>query len=425
MAVQIYRVVFEEGQLTLRPYHVDLFRKDLTFHRQDALEDFGVSRYRTQVNNTTINMRILHASFLALSVVGFALLWGGMAINGTLDAINTVKAAHKFPDNTPLRNVYTHIPPLDDFLTTLTVFFYNLTNGKNAGPRLLFCDLAIILQVVVLWILAESRRGYNRSRWSIFGDIRTPALWGVMMNALGAAFILPIYCFRHLRNDSSRRDSGLTENEAKALPITILISATFPLMLMLPPILSAATESQQGWIALFQVTPLLFSLVQIINSLAVTSFVKKSDHNSTEKKYLKISYLLAGLIASTAHLSTLSTSVFSTDPTISFASVFLPWHTTVDQSTPTGLVMGAHLFTQFDFLIITITCSVYAYALLEPLMKRERHIALYKQPSIFRDPMVAGMVIAGSAFFLGPAATVSFAFAMREDGVRKVVGKMR
>ncbi|CAG8981841.1 hypothetical protein HYALB_00013473 [Hymenoscyphus albidus] len=366
-------------------------------------------------------MRILHASFLALSIAGFALLWGGMAINGTLDAINTVKAAHKFPDNTPLRNVYTHIPPLDDFLTTLTVFFYNLTNGKNTGPRLLFCDLAIILQVVVLWILVESRRGYNRSRWSVL----TPALWGVMMNALGAAFILPIYCYRHLRNESSRRDSGLNEHEAKALPITILISATFPSMLMLPPILNAATESQQGWIALFQVTPLLFSLVQITNSLAVTALVKQRDSKSTEKKYLKISYLLAGLIAATAHLSTLSTSLFSTNPTISFATVFLPWHTTVDQSTPTGLAMGAHLFTQFDFLVITITCGVYAYALLEPLMKRERHIALYKQPSIFRDPIVAGICIAGSAFLVGPAAIVSFAFAGREGRVRKVVGKMR
>jgi len=112
-------------------------------------------------------MRTLHSLFIALSFLGFGLLWGGMALNGTLDAMNTVKAAHVFPDGTPLRSVYTHIPPLDDFLTTLTVFFYNLTNGKNAAPRLLFCDLAVILQVVVLWILVESRRGYNRSRWSV------------------------------------------------------------------------------------------------------------------------------------------------------------------------------------------------------------------------------------------------------------------
>lgn len=112
-------------------------------------------------------MRILHALFIMLSVTGFGLLWGGMAINGTLDAINSVKAAHIFPDGTPLRSTYTYIPPLDDFLTTLTVFFYNLTNGIHAAPRLLFCDLAVVLQVVVLWILVESRRGYNRTRWSI------------------------------------------------------------------------------------------------------------------------------------------------------------------------------------------------------------------------------------------------------------------
>jgi len=250
-------------------------------------------------------------------------------------------------------------------------------------------------------------------------NLRTPALWGVMMNALGAAFILPIYCFRHLRNNTSRRDSGLNEHEAKALPITIAISAAFPLILMLPPILNLPTESQQGWIALFQVTPLLFAVVQIISSLAINSLSRLEEVNVAEKKYLKGSYLFAGLIAIIAHLSVLGTSLFSGDHTVSFQSVFLPWYTHVDQSTPKGLVMGAHLFTQFDFLIIQITCAVYAYALLEPLMKTEQHIKLYNQSSIFRMPAVAGLVIAVSAFILGPAATVSFAFAVREDRMRK------
>jgi hypothetical protein len=240
-----------------------------------------------------------------------------------------------------------------------------------------------------------------------------------MMNALGAAFILPIYCFRHLRNNSSKRDSGLNEPEAKALPITIAISAAFPLILMLPPILSVPTESQQGWIALFQVTPLLFAAVQIISSLAVNSLGRSKEDNVAEKKYLKGSYIFAGIIAVTAHLSVLGISLFSNDDSVSFGSVFLPWYTHVDQSTPRGLVMGAHLFTQFDFLVIQITCAIYAYALLEPLMKKEQHVKLYNQPSVLRAPAVTGLLIAASAFILGPAATVSFAFAIREDSVRK------
>jgi hypothetical protein len=112
-------------------------------------------------------MRVLHSLFIILSITGFGLLWGGMFLNGTLDAINDVKAAGVFPDGTNLRTTYTYIPPIDDFLTTLTVFFAGLTNGKYPGPRLLLSDLAIVLQVVVSWILVESRRGYNRTKWSI------------------------------------------------------------------------------------------------------------------------------------------------------------------------------------------------------------------------------------------------------------------
>ena len=240
-----------------------------------------------------------------------------------------------------------------------------------------------------------------------------------MMNALGAAFILPIYCFRHFGNNSLKRDSGLNESEAKALPITIAISAAFPLMLMLPPVLSVPAESQQGWIALFQVTPLLFAAVHVISSLAVSSLGRSKVDNVTEKKYLKGSYIFGGLIAVTAHLSVLWISLFSNDDFVSFGSVFLSWYTHVDQSTPRGLVMGAHLFTQFDFLVIQITCAVYAYALLEPLMKKKQHVKSYNQPSVFREPAVNGLLIAASAFILGPAATVSFAFAIREDSVRQ------
>ena len=239
------------------------------------------------------------------------------------------------------------------------------------------------------------------------------------MNALGAAFILPIYCFRHLRSNSLKRDSGLNGPEAKALPITIAISATFPLILMLPPILNAVTETQQGYIALFQLTPLLFAAVQLLGSLVINSFGPAERNTIVEKKYLKGSYIFAGIIAASAHLFVLGVSLCSSNKSVSFGTVFLPWYTHVDQSTPEGLVMGAHLFTQFDSFIIAITCAVYTYALLEPLMKKEQHIKLYNQTSSFRAAPVAGLLIAASTFALGPAATVSLAFAAREDSVRE------
>jgi len=111
----------------------------------------------------TPNMRTLHAFFVVLSITGSGLLWGGMFLNGTLDAMNGAKEAGVFPNGRPLSSTYTGLPFLDSPVTTLVIFFDGVTNGLDPGPRLLMIDLSVMLQSAALWLLIESRRRGNRS----------------------------------------------------------------------------------------------------------------------------------------------------------------------------------------------------------------------------------------------------------------------
>jgi hypothetical protein len=234
------------------------------------------------------------------------------------------------------------------------------------------------------------------------------------MNAFGAAFILPIYCFRHVRANIPEKNTTLKSYEARALLITIAISATFPLILMLPPILSCTVETQQGYLAIFQVTPLLFAGIQVLASLFLRGFQATQPEDANESNQsTRSAYLFACTIASLAHLSALGASIFTRNAELSFSRVFLPWYTHVDQSSPNGqgLVMGAHLFTQFDSLIIGLTCAVYAFALIEPLLKKR---TLIKYEVSNKTSIWAAVIIAITTVVLGPAAVVSFAFVMRE-----------
>ena len=106
---------------------------------------------------------IVRVFFIALSIIGFGLLWVSMLVNGTLDAINAVKETGAFTNGRLLRSTYTGISLLDSQIATLVVFFDGVTNGLDPGPRLLMVDLSVMLQTAAVWVLVESRRKGNQS----------------------------------------------------------------------------------------------------------------------------------------------------------------------------------------------------------------------------------------------------------------------
>ncbi len=114
----------------------------------------------------------------------------------------------------------------------------------------------------------------------------SPAMWGLLLNGFGAAIILPIYCFIHLRSSPTKRDNALPLNEAKALAATTALGSLIPLILMLPPLVDCRIEQQQAFIALFQITPLLFVTIQYIAVHLITIFRKNIDHSDADKPFV-------------------------------------------------------------------------------------------------------------------------------------------
>lgn len=107
---------------------------------------------------------ILSTTFVALSGLGFLLLWGNMALNGGSDAMLGTAAKGEFPDGTPVHAAdRTGIWPLDFQMNVLIAFFASASKlpgqgAPDAAPFLMLVDLTTALLVINLMVLVESRR---------------------------------------------------------------------------------------------------------------------------------------------------------------------------------------------------------------------------------------------------------------------------
>ena len=61
-----------------------------------------------------------------LSLTALTTMWGLTVPKGMIDSINAASEAGQFPSGHAFRTVYTHIPPLDFYLTALVGFFFPL-----------------------------------------------------------------------------------------------------------------------------------------------------------------------------------------------------------------------------------------------------------------------------------------------------------
>ena len=112
-------------------------------------------------------------------------------------------------------------------------------------------------------------------------------------------------------------------------------------------------------------------------------------------------------------------SLFSQTEATAFSRVFIPSPARVDPSALDKLTEGGLLFLQYDFLIISLTCILYAYLLLEPQSKTlVSSISAIDERSGLEN-FVIMLLVMFSTVLLGPGAVVSFAFAVREESLPK------
>lgn len=79
---------------------------------------------------------------------------------------------------------------------------------------------------------------------------------------------------------------------------------------------------------------------------------------------------------------------------------------------------GAHLFTQFDWHVVVLTCMVFAYLQVEEGTKVQAPLAsLLRIGAKWETLLAIGSIGATTALF-GPGAAASFGLAIREQGLR-------
>ena len=254
---------------------------------------------------------------------------------------------------------------------------------------------------------------------------------------MGAAFVQPFYFYFITQSQAASRDPTIPLNEAIALFVTTLPTVLFPLFLFAPAWLKFSTWDHQGYIAIFQGTPFLIVAICLISiGLMVPrhGLVSKKDHKNpnADRPWIVASFIMAGTIAAAVHIFTVIHSLNSRDPDLTLTRLFIPSmgkvnslslsaHNSTLASTglsPEGHVLleGFHLFTQFDLIIIALSCIVFTHYLLSSLPK----IGTKMDPE---KPRPAGMgelaCIALGTVVFGPGAAGSWVLALRESRLRE------
>lgn len=82
------------------------------------------------------------------------------------------------------------------------------------------------------------------------------------------------------------------------------------------------------------------------------------------------------------------------------------------------IVEGAHLFTQFDWHIVALTCMVFAYLQMEQGTRMKAPLASLLRIGAEWEMLLAIVSIGVTTACFGPGAAASFALAVREWGLR-------
>ncbi|KAL9047183.1 MAG: hypothetical protein Q9214_000184, partial [Letrouitia sp. 1 TL-2023] len=338
------------------------------------------------------------------SLTGFLNLWLRMYLNGTIDALDQATKAGSFPDGHPLLNRFIGIPPIDNAIATLVGFFDGMTNGSDLGARLLFIDVVSTLQAAILWLMIETLSKERRKSISLW----VPALWALLWNGFGAAFILPIYCCLQLRSAATKTTSGVPSHHAKALLPAVTLASIMPAIVMfLSPALTSTPKQHQTLIALYQATPVFTIALQLAISSLWSYSTETSKPTSGSKTHVKVALAAAALFSCATHLYAVSASVFAGDPMARFARVYVPNPASVQRGADDTVAKGAMLFMQYDNLIIMTTCTTWIYLLLQPY--------LYFEGGVRKFAALAGLAL--GTVILGPGAVVSIGLWWREDSL--------
>jgi hypothetical protein len=212
-------------------------------------------------------------------------------------------------------------------------------------------------------------------------------------------------------------------NEARAFCPTITVNALTTLLVFAPTWLDYPVEARQGYIGLFQLSPLFITIAVVLFSRPGTSSTvqetpKDEKNPNVDAPWILAAYYLTGVAASLAHLYVLGVALTgAAGPEVTLTSIFRPSPGKVF-SAPTGsyeqLKAGLHLFSQYDNMIAGAACLVFVHYLLQCIPKANG-VMNWKAGEKAGGELLA--LLLGAAV-LGPAGAGSFGLAIREQRLR-------
>lgn len=245
----------------------------------------------------------------------------------------------------------------------------------------------------------------------------SPIIWAFLWQGFGAAISLPFYYYNHLKwlNSRPQVPSVATESSSRALPISFLLAAVFPMIVgMLPTWADRSSALHQNVLAAWQLDPVWVAAIQAgCASIFAGPVALSSKKNGSAVYYTRVSYLLATLLSASGHLYALGKMVSSADPRLGLVRTYVPYLFSGPEGVSEKLANGSWLFLQYDLIIIAISSLSWAYILVSQLMDQASSMRK-TLPLLF----VLGWLI------LGPGGTVSLVLFWREGELRRRRGNV-
>ncbi|KAI0892223.1 hypothetical protein F4806DRAFT_479875 [Annulohypoxylon nitens] len=283
--------------------------------------------------------------FLAFSSLA-ALFTYLMRVDTVLNEVplnfSTVVETATLGNGTPLITHYTGIKVIDELAKMLVTAFLTGTAGWDIGVK---AQQAYFLMnwfaVVVMWAV-ESSRTRNAGRLVSFA-----ALFGLLYQIIGAAVIAPVYYAAYVFTSRGKgyyqQGREVPISYARALLPAVLLGYLIPTVALFYGTWDIQTV--QYLTAFWQPSPIYVSALLVLFSFFTSPSSPTTTTKNSDVKHLKLVYLLAGLISTFSHLSTLYLSLTSDNPQLSLSYIFLPNRATWKDTTALGL----HYIFQVDF----------------------------------------------------------------------------
>ncbi|KAL6708186.1 hypothetical protein ACN47E_003370 [Coniothyrium glycines] len=266
------------------------------------------------------NMAIC-AIFAMLSALGLYTMRISTAMNDVpLDFLDVVSRGI-MPNGVLIKKHYTGLKSLDEGLSFLVAAF--LSGSAKWNEAFYWQQLHFLLQItpLIAVMTVEACRVRNQSSW-----LKYTTIWAILYQNVGAAVIVSIWwmLFHRISADKSYFARGREVPLIYVrliLPSTILLYFVPTLAIFFP---SIDISTLQSVLAFWQLCPIFVNIPLWVAAAFHSAKSPGTAARNADLSHLKALYAFGFIVSVATHWYTVYGVSTSTDPTVTFASVFMP-----------------------------------------------------------------------------------------------------